>query len=102
MSALDRARRASFLAASLAFLAACSSGGDDDEDEPEPPEDADATGIWVGSYAGTPNRMNVIVAPDGSFAGIINPTNPPGNNARLITGTGTTTQNAINATGTAY
>jgi hypothetical protein len=102
MTALDRARRALLLAASLALLAACSGGGDDDEDEPEPPEDADATGVWSGTYAGTPGRMNVIVAPDGSFAGIINPLNPPGSNARLIVGTGTTTQNAINATGTAY
>ncbi len=102
MTALDRARRALLLAASLSLLAACSGGGDDDEDEPEPPEDADATGIWSGTFAGTPGRMNVIVAPDGSFAGVINSSNPPGNNARVIIGTGTTTQNAINATGTAY
>ena len=104
MSALDRARRALFLAASLCLLAACSGGGgDDDDDEPEPPEEEDATGVWIGTYAGTPNRMTVIAAPDGSFVGLIAPTNPPGNNGRIIVGTGTVTApDIINATGTAY
>lgn len=104
MSPLDRARRALFLAASLCFLAACSGGGDDDDDdEPEPPEEEDATGVWIGTYGGTPNRMNVIAAPDGSFVGLIAPTNPPGNNGRIIVGTGTVTApDIINGTGMAY
>lgn len=104
MTSLDQARRALFLALSLCLLAACSSGGgDDDDDTPEPPEEEDATGVWIGTYAGTPNRMTVIALPDGSFAGLIAPTTPPGNNGRVIMGTGTVTApNIINATGTAY
>ncbi len=101
MTPLDRARRALFLAVSLALLAACSGGSDDDDDAPEPPDDADATGLWIGSFGGTPGRMQAIVAPDGSFVATIQAT-PPANNARVLVGTGTTTQNALNATGTAY
>jgi hypothetical protein len=103
MTLLDRARRALFLAASLCLLAACSGGGSDDDDEPEPPEEEDSTGVWIGTYGGTPNRMTVIAAPDGSFAGLIAPTTPPGNNGRIIVGTGdVTAPNIVNATGDAY
>ena len=51
--------------------------GGDDDDEPEPPDEEDSTGVWIGTYGGTPNRMTVIAAPDGSFAGLIAPTTPP-------------------------
>jgi hypothetical protein len=102
MSALERARRAMFLAACFAMLASCG-GGDDDEDEDEPPEEEDATGIWLGTFGGTPNRMQAMVAPDGTFFAIILPTTPPGNNARLLSGVGNVTApDIINGTGTAY
>jgi hypothetical protein len=46
--------------------------------------------------------MTAIVTPDGSFAGLIAAA-PPGNNGRVIVGTGeVTAPNIINATGTAY
>jgi hypothetical protein len=99
MPSLDRVP---LLAALLCLLAACSGGGgDDDDDEPEPPEEEDVTGVWIGTYAGTPNRMIAIVAPDGSFSGFISPA-PPGNNGRVFVGTGeVTAPNIVNATGTA-
>jgi hypothetical protein len=102
MTALERARRAIFLAACCSLLASCGGGGGDD-DEDEPPEEEDATGLWLGTYGGTPNRMQAMVAPDGTFFAIILPTTPPGNNARLLSGTGTVTApDIINGTGTAY
>ncbi len=103
MTALERARRAMFLAACLSLLASCGGGGGDDDDEPEPPEEEDATGLWRGSYGGTPNRMQAMVAPDGSFVAIILPSTPSATDARLLSGTGTVTApDTINGTGTAY
>lgn len=101
MSALECARRAMFLATCFAMLASCGGGGGDD-DEDEPPEEEDSTGLWRGTFGGTPNRMQAMVAPDGSFVAIILPS-AAGNDARLLSGVGTTTApDIINATGTAY
>jgi hypothetical protein len=103
MTALERARRAMFLAACCSLLASCGGGGGDDDDEPEPPEEEEAAGLWRGTYGGTPNRMQAMVAPDGSFVAIILPSSPSANDARLLSGTGTVTApDIINGTGTAY
>ncbi len=103
MSPLERARRAIFLAACFAMLASCGGGGDDDEDESDPPEEEDAAGLWRGTYGGTPNRMQAMVAPDGTFVAIILPSTPGATDARFLSGTGTVTApDIINATGTAY
>jgi hypothetical protein len=81
-------------------LAACSSGGDDDDDDEfDPPDDADASGLWFGTVAqvGGPLPFAVIAAPNGEFVGLV--LGPP-TLARLMIGTGETTQNKLNATGT--
>jgi hypothetical protein len=92
-----------FLAACCALLASCGGGGDDDEDEPEPPEEEDASGLWRGTFGGAANRMQAMVAPDGSFVAIILPSAQGATDARLVSGTGTTTApDIINATGTTH
>jgi hypothetical protein len=84
-------------------LSACGGGGGSgNTPAPSPTGDANAAGLWQGQFAssdGTTRGFNMIVAPDGRFAGTIDST---GSNGRLILGTGNTMLNMFSATGTVF
>src|SRR5262245_33741987 len=72
-------------------LAACSGGGDDDdEDESEAPDDADASGLWLGTFTQASNSMPfaVIASPSGAFIGVV--IGNTSTSGRLMVGTGST------------
>jgi len=97
-------RRLVCLGAVVGALSACGGGGDGGGDNPPPSVsgDANATGLWQGTFtstAGTTRGFSMLIAPDGRFAGTIEST---GSNGRLVLGTGSTMLNMFSATGTVF
>ncbi len=97
----DACHRLLLVGAAVGVLSACGGGGGS-SDPPRPTGDANAAGLWQGTFTaddGATRGFGVIVAPDGQFAGIVASS---GINGRLVIGTGDTTQNAFSATGTVF
>jgi hypothetical protein len=96
-------RRLLCLGAAVGALNACGGGGGGGDNPPlSPSGDANATGLWQGPFAssdGSTRGFNMLVAPDGRFAGTIDST---GGNGRLVLGTGNTMLNMFSATGTVF
>jgi hypothetical protein len=88
------------LTVALSALAGC--GGSDSEPAAIPTGDANPTGLWAGSFTATDGvvrNFDVIVAPDGRFAGVVASS---GLNGRFLIGNGDTTLNEFTATGTVF
>jgi hypothetical protein len=88
------------LTVALGALAACS--GSDSESEAIPTSDANPAGLWAGSFTaadGIVRNFDIILAPDGRFAGVVASS---GLNGRFLIGNGDTTLNQFSATGTVF
>jgi len=89
------------LTLALCALAGCG-GGDGSESDAIASGDANPAGLWAGSFTaadGVMRNFDVIVAPDGRFAGVVASS---GLNGRFLIGNGDTTLNAFSATGTVF
>jgi hypothetical protein len=94
-------RRLLCLGVALGALSGCGGGGGGNP-VPNPSLDANAAGLWEGSFAsndGTTRGFGMVIAPDGRFAGTIDST---GSNGRLVLGTGNSMLNTFSATGTVF
>lgn len=96
-------RRPLCLGILVAMLSACGGGGGGGGNPPpNPSPDANATGLWEGTFTssdGTSRGFGLVIAPDGRFAGTIDST---GSNGRLLLGTGNTMLSTFSATGTVF
>ncbi len=89
------------LTAALAALAGCGGHGGG-SDSPLTPGDASPAGLWQGSFTpadGTARGMDLIVAPDGLFVGVVASS---GLNGRFVIGNGDTTLNTFTGSGTVF
>jgi hypothetical protein len=91
------------LAVLLVALQGCGGGGGDSSGPTASPTgDANPAGLWAGGFTaadGVTRSFDVILAPDGRFAGVVAST---GLNGRFLIGDGDTTLNAFTATGTVF
>jgi hypothetical protein len=86
----------------LAALDGCGGHGGGDSPSVTPTGDANASGLWQGGFTpadGVARGFDLIVAPDGRFAGIVESS---GLNGRFVIGNGDTTLNVFSATGTVF
>lgn len=78
------------IACLFSLLVGCSGGDEDEEEEEEPPS---AAGVWQGTFQlrGYPFRgFNLLVTPDGQFAGLVNASSATSADSRIMVGTGET------------
>ena len=87
----------------LAALAGCDGhGGGSSGPQPNANGDANASGLWRGSFTtvdGSSRGMDMIVAPDGRFVGVVASS---GLNGRFVIGNGDTTLDTFTGSGTVF
>jgi hypothetical protein len=107
MASTLHALRAALVCLLTLSLIACGGGGGDDDEEDDPiggVEDADASGLWLGTLTlgGTARTFRVLAAPSGQFVGLIFASAAGATDSRTLIGTGDATGNQISGTGTAF
>ena len=86
----------------LIALASCGGSGGSDAASQTPTSDANPAGLWAGNFTaadGIVRNFDIILAPDGRFAGVVASS---GLNGRFLIGNGDTTLNQFTATGTVF